>query len=73
MADTKTTLPISLHEAVIAKHFAKDPRTREIIEDREIEVMHGAMRRAREAAEHALDAHGKIMAIPNANAARQYA
>lgn len=62
MADTKTTLPISLHEAVIAKHFAKDPRTREIIEDREIEVMHGAMRRAREAAEHALDAHGKIMA-----------
>jgi hypothetical protein len=54
-------LPISLHEAVIAKHFARDPRAREIIEDREIEAMHAAMVRAREAAEHALDAHGKIM------------
>jgi hypothetical protein len=64
MADTKTTLPISLHEAVIAKHYAKDPRTREIIEDREIEAMHGAMVRAREAAEHALDARDKIMSNP---------
>jgi hypothetical protein len=62
MADTKTTLPLSLHEATIARHFARDPRTREPVDDREIEAMHAAMVRAREAAEAAQNAHSKIMA-----------
>lgn len=37
MADTKKQqLPLSLHEAAIARHYARDPRTREIVEDQEL-------------------------------------
>jgi hypothetical protein len=81
MAENKvdTRLPLSLHEAVIAKHFQRDPHTREPIEDAVLAGMHDAMRRGREAAEASLDAHDKIMKnmmktpIDNARRARKVA
>jgi hypothetical protein len=57
-----TRLPASIHPATIARHFQRNPRTREVIEDRELDALHAAMAHAREAAQHALNAHEKIMA-----------
>lgn len=52
MKDSKLPSP-SIHEALVARHFARDPETREPIYDPAIGAMHDAMRAARLAAEKA--------------------
>ena len=57
-----TQIPLGLHESTISRHYAKVPgKPGEVIEDDVLEGMCGAMTKAREAAEAALDANRKIM------------
>ena len=52
-------LPISVNEATIKRHYAK--HLGELVADDVLDSMHDAMQLGREAAEHALEAHEKIM------------
>jgi hypothetical protein len=61
-AKDKENVPISIHEEMIARHYARDPQTREIVGDPTIGTMHDAMQAARIATEKAKRIAAAVMA-----------
>lgn len=49
----RDNVPVSIHEEMIARHYARDPQTNEIVGDQTIDIMHDAMQAARLSTERA--------------------